>query len=327
MPPLRTPSSRNEMNVPLRADARHDRNDPPHIQRLIDRYVLPVLGVLVAVILERAAQERGVFLLACIVAGITSLLLGIRYFRHGQTSLATLAATGAVALAVVAIFLAPSNSVRQLSTVSNGRAGSPEATGTAPSAQATGTAPSPAHSMTTEPSVEPDRTELHIIRVFGLDQSTVREGYQVVGNLEGECVGNSHASNRPDAWRCFSPGSVYDPCFHPSGAADLVGCLAAPWSKDVVLIELTEPLPIPPDFTQEEILAGPPWGVELSSGERCFWAQGGTGRVGGLRINYGCGERAILVGEANRSPQLWRIFYAQDVDADLTEVEIRQAWF
>jgi pimeloyl-ACP methyl ester carboxylesterase len=94
-----------------------------------------------------------------------------------------------------------------------------------------------------------------------------------------------------DAYRCFSGNGVYDPCWadqtRPSTTA--VICQRAPWDTTVTRLTLAQalaPFPGPP----MPIDRNAPWGVQLTTGERCLAAQGAHDNFNGRVVDYTCGS-------------------------------------
>jgi len=70
-------------------------------------------------------------------------------------------------------------------------------------------------------------------------------------------------------------------------------CAAAPWSRTLVRIALSEDLP----RRDPSPLAAPPyWALVLASGARCTFISGATAVVRGFRLNYGCDDGRVLFG-------------------------------
>jgi hypothetical protein len=153
-------------------------------------------------------------------------------------------------------------------------------------------------------------------------------GLTVAARAAGSCWTASLASaSRPDAWRCMSGHRIHDPCFVGFIRSDQVAaCLASPWSSEVVLLSLAAPLPAdvarPP-----RLLDGPPWAVELASGERCTMLTGASWGVAGMRANYGCPGDVSVVGDVERSAPAWRAFVLRAGAAVMSLVEIRAAYY
>lgn len=173
---------------------------------------------------------------------------------------------------------------------------------------------------------QPGPTEVRVIVPFG--PGGLSSSLTVIARATGSCWTPSVASgNRPDAWRCMAGNRIHDPCFVGfTGAAQVAACFGSPWSSDVVLLTLSDPLPgdvnRPPG-----LLTGPPWAVELASGERCTMLTGATWGVAGMRVNYGCPGDASIVGEIDRSAPAWRAFVLRAGAAVMSQVAIRAAYY
>lgn len=151
---------------------------------------------------------------------------------------------------------------------------------------------------------------------------------RVTARATGACWTASLASaNRPDAWRCMSGNSIHDPCFVGFIRSDQVAaCVPSPWSSEVVLLSLSAPLPT--DVTRPpRLLDGPPWALELASGERCTMLTGATWGVAGMRVNYGCPGDVWVVGDVDRSEPTWRAFVLRSGAAVMNLLEIRAAYY
>jgi hypothetical protein len=117
-----------------------------------------------------------------------------------------------------------------------------------------------------------------------------------------------------NAYRCFSGHGVYDPCWTDSASAvPAVLCLGRPWEKRAYRFTLAqgglEPFYGPP----LRIGTYEPWGVELTTGERCVAAQGAHDSFGHRVVDYYCegkgggrDDRVLLRG-IDRSHGRWQI--------------------
>src|SRR5215210_1182659 len=92
-----------------------------------------------------------------------------------------------------------------------------------------------------------DRTNIRYVLPFTPDG--LNPGLTATATEEEGVCGfpSSAALDRPDAWDCQgADGQIYDPCFeNPFLAPDepgQVACLDSPFSTDVVVLNLTEPL-------------------------------------------------------------------------------------
>jgi hypothetical protein len=117
-----------------------------------------------------------------------------------------------------------------------------------------------------------------------------------------------------NAYRCFSGNGVYDPCWTDSSSAvPAVLCQGRPWEKRAYRFTLAQgglqPFYGPP----LHIGTYEPWGVELTTGERCVASQGAHDSFGRRVVDYYCegkgggrDDRVLLRG-IHRSHGRWRI--------------------
>ncbi len=137
----------------------------------------------------------------------------------------------------------------------------------------------------------------------------------------------SNKLTRPDALRCFtSPladgSNVFDPCFGADNA-DGLACPSAPWSTEYVKIA---------GIGQSGDTSGPktgglPWGLELSDGNRCAAASGGTNSIGGKRLNYFCAGGGAVYGDPIRG-DTWQVSYTQtELSGPMVQVPVKRVWF
>jgi hypothetical protein len=138
------------------------------------------------------------------------------------------------------------------------------------------------------------------------ESGQIRHGYSVASKAKGSCWTNALTTNRPDAWRCMIGNDIYDPCFAGAAHATVVACADDPFSKRVVLLNLTKPL-ANGDTAMSQMLQpkGEPWGLRLTNGETCSFATGATDVVQGMRMNYECKGNDFIAGLADRSKPLW----------------------
>ena len=110
----------------------------------------------------------------------------------------------------------------------------------------------------------------------------------------GSCFVPSIASNRPDAFRCSAGNSILDPCFTVPGNSSAVVCTPNPTDPSTfVTLNLTQPLP-PAQATPTTRHA---WFLQLADETVCNFFTGATGAVNGERINYGCSDGWVVVGD------------------------------
>jgi hypothetical protein len=116
------------------------------------------------------------------------------------------------------------------------------------------------------------------------------------GGMEASCSAGSDSVG--NAYRCFAGHVVYDPCWRDDSdaAVPAVLCQERPWDKRVVRLTLgqrgLDPFHDPP----LRVASLQPWGVELTTGERCLAVQGSHSTLrtphGRRVIDYRCWDRA-----------------------------------
>ena len=173
----------------------------------------------------------------------------------------------------------------------------------------------------------PNRTQIKLLTPF--DRGALRVAMAVTEKVEGSCFAPSAASpSRPDAWRCHAGNAIHDPCYQSiPGDGQQVACpVGGPWSGDVILLTLTQPLPTEPrkEVSRDDTL---PWALELVNGQRCTLFTGATAPIAGMRINYGCPGGSIVVGNIDRSQPLWRVFFQGANSIALEQTDVVVAWF
>ena len=171
------------------------------------------------------------------------------------------------------------------------------------------------------------RTQIKLLTPFGPAGLSI--GMAVTEKLNGKCFAGSVASSsRPDAWRCSSGNGILDPCYQRiMGDEKQLACpVGGPWSANVVLLTLSQPLPSEPrkEMRREEAL---PWALELANGQRCTAFTGATAPIAGMRINYGCPGGFQVVGDVDRSQAVWRVFFQGEKSIALEQVDVAVAWF
>ena len=186
-----------------------------------------------------------------------------------------------------------------------------------------------------------DRTDVRYVLPFGPDG--LNRGLTATTEEEGICsYPSSTALDRPDAWDCIgAEGQIYDPCFeNPFIAPDepgQVACFDSPFTTDVVVLTLTEPLvrqkETPDAGTGMAQLADVsidpwdlPWAVELANGDRCTLLGGTLTVMAGQTAHYGCEDGGVVFGEVNHVRPLWTVNYLAEGDAASTLVDVVTAW-
>jgi hypothetical protein len=207
----------------------------------------------------------------------------------------------------------------------------------------------------------PARTDVRYVLPF--TPEGLNPGLTVTATEEGICGFSSIvALDRPDAWDCLGANNeIYDPCFeNPFLAPDELGevaCLDSPFTTDVVVLTLTQPLvrekDAPPGSGQgtgpgPSTGAGPgastgvgpgmdqgaagvalapwdlPWALELANGDRCTLLHGTLTRMAGQVAHYADG--GIVLGETDRSQPVWTVTYLAEGEIASTLVEVTAAW-
>ncbi len=170
-------------------------------------------------------------------------------------------------------------------------------------------------------------TDIVVVKPFG--PLGLLDEYRVARFVRGTCfAGSSATSRRPNAWRCISGNEILDPCFlSPDRQHGFLACLATPWSKRVIGLQLTKPLPegaANPGWPPR----GLPWGIVLTSGARCVLGTGTAAIVGGAAFEYFCTGGGGAAGAPNRRTAQWTISYERRLGSSpLTTAAIRSAWF
>ena len=168
-------------------------------------------------------------------------------------------------------------------------------------------------------------------------------GLTATATEEGVCGFDSSAAlDRPDAWDCQdADGQIYDPCFeNPFILPDepgQVACFDSPFSTDVVVLTLTEPLvrekEAPDTGTSLAQAAGVaidpwdlPWAVELANGDQCTLLGGTLTVQAGQTVHYGCVDGGSILGEVNHVRPLWTVNYLAEGDVASRLVDVVAAW-
>ena len=192
------------------------------------------------------------------------------------------------------------------------------------------------------PAAQPDSTAGNQTRtipayVFPYDSGGLNAELTVTANVSGVCGSDSlMATGRPDAWDCLGEDNqVYDPCFEnpfaPQGDADSPGevaCMTSPFTGEVVLLTLTEPLDRdkePPSDNEAETW-NLPWGLELAGGEQCLLLSNIEVVLAGEAIHYECMDGGTILGVVDRSQPLWTVICLADGEMVTTLADVAVAW-
>ena len=187
----------------------------------------------------------------------------------------------------------------------------------------------------------PARTDIRYVLPFGPDG--LNPGLTATTTEEGVCgFPSSAALDRPDAWDCIgAENQIYDPCFeNPFIAPDEpseVACLASPFSTDVVVLTLTDPLvrekeapdAVPSLAQAAGVSIDPwdlPWALELANGDQCTLLGGTLTVMAGQTAHYGCRDGGSILGEVQHQEAVWTVNYLAAGDPASTLVEVSTAW-
>jgi hypothetical protein len=126
----------------------------------------------------------------------------------------------------------------------------------------------------------------------------------------------------------MSGHEIHNPCYAAALDARSVYCPGVSDPRRLQEIALTKPLSLVQGNRGAASASGTPTLLGLARGVRCTFLTGATGVVGGLRINYGCSDGRMLLGEVDRSSSRWRIYaMPRDGAGDVTLVDIDTATF
>jgi hypothetical protein len=132
------------------------------------------------------------------------------------------------------------------------------------------------------------------------------EGLTVARTVHGECHPGSDSVPGP-TYRCFFGNFIQDPCWVDVAVAGSVLCMTQPWTNTAVRVYVNE---LEPSTESVPTNLSYPWGVELTTGEKCIAFQGAHDEYQGRVVDYGCdgaylhGGRVLLRG-MHRSHPLW----------------------
>ena len=197
------------------------------------------------------------------------------------------------------------------------------------------------------PAADVARTDIRYLVPFGPDG--LNSGLTVGTEAEGVCGFSSSALlDRPDAWDCISADNeIFDACLEmPMMAPDELGqvaCFDSPFSTEVTLLTLTEPLvrqKAAPDgsstdpsmgmnqITADEMIAewDLPWALELANGDQCTLLGGTLTVIAGQTVHYGCINGGMVIGETNHDSPVWTVNYLADGDFASNVVDVVAAW-
>lgn len=174
------------------------------------------------------------------------------------------------------------------------------------------------------------RTE--VVHWSPFDSSSHIKSALVVKRLRaGNCVPGSEAVGDV-AYRCGSGHFVIDPCWRDGpNRTEFVVCADDPWATSVVRFRVPRLL-LRAGVTFGRAPVVPPWGIELTNGDRCTLLQGAHDalpkREGGLVVDYRCRSGIVLLRDIRRG-RIWRIGaarYTAGRYVRLGEVTIRRVY-
>jgi hypothetical protein len=185
------------------------------------------------------------------------------------------------------------------------------------------------------------RTDLRYVLPFTPDG--LNPGLTATATEEGVCgFASSAALDRPDAWDCIgAEDQISDPCFeNPFLAPDepaQVACFDSPFSSDVVVLTLTDPLvrekDDPDTGTSLAEAAGVsidpwdlPWAVELANGDQCTLLGGTLTVQAGQTVHYGCTNGGTILGEVQHQEALWSVNYLAEGEVASRLIAVDTAW-
>jgi hypothetical protein len=186
-----------------------------------------------------------------------------------------------------------------------------------------------------------DRTDVRYLLPFTPDG--LNPGLTATVTEDAICGFDSSAAlDRPDAWDCQdADGQIYDPCFEnpfiPPDQPALVACFDSPFTTDVVVLRVTEPLvrekETPDTGTSMADAAGVsidpwdlPWALELANGDQCTLLGGTLTVQAGQTVHYGCMNGGTILGEIQHQDALWSVHYLAEGDGASTPIAVATAW-
>lgn len=170
--------------------------------------------------------------------------------------------------------------------------------------------------------VNAEDTVLKLYRPFGDVSEQIIP--VVKAHLTGQCDTQSHLLLREDTWRCFADGTVYDPCFAKSGAAQTkVLCPQSPWTEVSVEIEVSSPL-VSEHHVSLDMSRALPWGIELVNGAHCL-AVGAGEQYDSMPVRYRCSNQGLLIGYLQRCKALWSML--EKTPDGVVTAEFKKVWF
>lgn len=191
-------------------------------------------------------------------------------------------------------------------------------------------------------------TAVHTVLPFGPDG--LNPDLNVTSTINGACQTESLASpGRPDGWNCVGDDNqIYDPCFENAYAGEdapvELACFASPFTNDVVLLTVDQPLTRTKESSPEghdgdaygeaqesdDIGAnywGLPWALELANGDRCVLKTRIDVVLAGEPVHYECADGGTILGHVNRDDPTWTVVYLENGAVATTMVDVTAAWY
>lgn len=110
-------------------------------------------------------------------------------------------------------------------------------------------------------------------------------GLKISKVVSGSCWEGSLSINDPNAWRCTSQNTIYDPCW-VNETGTIAYYAPYPWSHTAIKIQLTKPLPYSLSNTGKPMTG---WALQLANGQNCVVSTGGGLPIYfGVHLDYSC---------------------------------------
>jgi hypothetical protein len=138
---------------------------------------------------------------------------------------------------------------------------------------------------------------------------SLKPGYTIDKRLSGGRCPESSRFVSGIAYECTVENGIYGPCW-PIGKASKtrkVFCIIRkPWEHRGTEINLSQVLRVlpPTEQSKQRVL----WGVELTSGQRCYPLEGALSQYHGATVDFACaGTSARLLGTPSNMQPQWTI--------------------
>jgi hypothetical protein len=192
-------------------------------------------------------------------------------------------------------------------------------------------------------------TAVHTVLPYGPDG--LNSELNVTASVSGSCQTESLASpGRPDGWNCVGDDNqIYDPCFENAYAAEdapvELACFATPFTNDVVLLTVDQPLTRTKESSHEGHVGdaangeaqesddiganywGLPWALEFANGDRCVLKTRIDVVLAGESVHYDCADGGTILGHVNRDDPTWAVVYLENGAVATSMVNVTAAWY